>query len=212
MGFRLDTTGHRIGFHFQVLPHHRLVAHDRRGVSLIGQRLKARDEHAQSPLQSHTNRPAHAPQGDPPQPQAFNHGAWLDLHQILGRALDPLAPTCLAWRGLFAVVHVTMRRVSRRSARWPRVSPDPRSLVTSTASVARWPIIARNGHESILWSARPTYEPLQGRSPWIAGTNTPACGAWPVGLQGDGWLVSPPSPWATAPRQAACHLPSRPPV
>jgi hypothetical protein len=186
MGSRLDKAGHCIGFHFQASHHHCLVARDRRGVSLIGQRLKARSEQAQSPLQSDTNCPAHAPQGDPLQQQAFNHGAWLELHQVLGRALAPLAPTCLALRGLFAVVHVTIRRVSRRSARWPRVSPDHRSLVTSTASVERWPTIARNGHESILMSARPTYEPLQGRSPWIAGTHTPACGALQVCLRGDG--------------------------
>jgi hypothetical protein len=108
MGFRLDTAGHRLGFHFQASHHHRLVARDRRGVSLIRQRLKARDERAPSPLQSHTNRPAHAPQGDPLQQQAFNHGAWLDLYQVWGRVLDPLAPTCLALRGLFAGVHVIM--------------------------------------------------------------------------------------------------------
>ena len=98
------------------------VARDRRGVSLIGQRLKARDEQGRSPLQSHTNRPAHAPQGNPPQPQAFNHGVWLDLQQVWGRALDTLAPTCLALRGLFAVVPVIMLRVSQRPARWPRLS------------------------------------------------------------------------------------------
>ena len=212
MGVRLDKAGHRIGFHFQASHHHCLVACDRRGVSLIGQRLKARDEQAQSPLQSDTNCSAHAPQGDPLQQQAFNHGACLDLRQVLGRALAPLAPTCLALRGLFAVVHVTMPRVSRRSARWPCVSPDHRSLVTSTTSVARWPTIARNGNESILWSARPTYEPLQGRSPWIAGTDTPACGALPGCPRGDGWIVSQPSPWATAPSQAARHRPNRPPV
>jgi hypothetical protein len=214
MGVRLDTTGHRIGFHFQfqASPHHRLVARDLRGVPLIGQRLNARDEQARSPLQTHTNRPAHASQGDPLQQQACNHGAWLDLHQVWGRALDPLAPTCLALRGLFAVVHMTMLRVSRRSARWPRVPPDHRALVTSTASVARWPIIARTGHENILRSARPTDEPLQGSSPRTAGTNSPACGALPGCLRGDGWMVSQPLPWATTPRRAARYRPSRPPV
>jgi hypothetical protein len=57
-------------------------------MSLIGQRFNARDEPAQSSFQAHTNRPAHAPQGDPLQQQACNHGAWLDLHQVLGGEHD----------------------------------------------------------------------------------------------------------------------------
>jgi hypothetical protein len=211
-GFRLDTAGPRIGFHFQASPHHRLVARDRRGVSLIGQRLNVRDEQAQSPLESHTTRPAHALQGDLLQQQACNHSSWLDLHPVWGRALDLLALTCLALRGLFAGVHVIMRRVSLRSARWPRLSPDHRALVTSTASVARWPTIARHGHESILWSARPTYEPLQGRSPWIAGTNTPACCALPVCLRGGGLDGVPTIALGDSTPQAARHRPSHPPV
>lgn len=47
MGFRLDKAGYLIGFHLQASNHHLLVACDRLGVSMIGQRLKAHDEKAQ---------------------------------------------------------------------------------------------------------------------------------------------------------------------
>ncbi len=83
------------------------------GVEMIRQRLKTRDENAQSPLQSPAHRTANAPQRETFQQQALDQGALFGRDELWLKALDKLAATVLTLIVLCAVVHVTIFLVWR---------------------------------------------------------------------------------------------------
>ncbi len=108
IGLLLDKACHCVGFNFEALDHHILVARDRLDMPMIRQGLETGDDKSQEPLEPDLDRTANAAKRETFQQQALNEITRFIRDEVVLEAIDKLTATVFALMVLFAVVNVTI--------------------------------------------------------------------------------------------------------